>query len=96
MKVKVSITDSHIQNGKRQNPYECPIALALWNTGFCAPVAGRTTIYVCKGLKTYTGNTPKKAQLFIDIFDKFDGKDRVKPFTFNLNLKEVRSNGKKV
>ena len=88
MRVKVSITDSHIQNGLQRKPSQCPIALSLGNLGFKKPTVGCETVLIDKDGKQYGGNLPRTARQFINRFDG-QGREAVKPFSFNLNLKEV-------
>lgn len=86
MRIKVTVTDSHIQNGKIRDSRQCPIGLALCNMGFKVVTGSRLNITVMKGGRVYQGYFPRKATLFIDLFDS---DCEVKPFSFNLNLKEV-------
>jgi hypothetical protein len=74
-RIKVSVTDKHIKEGKCDNPRYCPIALAIKELGF-------EKVYVDKRYflinKEHYG-MPKKACAFIG---KFDENNDVRPFSF--------------
>lgn len=84
----VNVTKKHINSGKRNNCYECPIALAIIDAVDC------DTIYVDEtsvgyGYREDDGNTrrishnlPRSAVRFIK---RYDYEKSVKPFKFILS-----------
>ena len=81
--MKIHVTRKHIKQGKWKNARSCPIALALQGCGFNDVVVGSKEAdinrWCCLPL-------PQTARRFIERFDS--GKP-VKPFVFNLKLKET-------
>lgn len=90
MKIKVRVTQDHIDRGVANDPNRCPVALALEDAtvhhdrGYSS-VGGN--IYVKPGHgKTLKAATPERAMLFIQDFDA--GKS-VSPLSFTLTLKPM-------
>jgi len=86
-KVKISVTQEHINYGRRGSCHDCPIALAV-----CAALrAGR--VRVTPGFIDYKRYLdiplPAEAQLFIT---RFDAEVSVKPFEFELEIPEFLDN----
>ena len=80
MKVKVSVTQDHIDDGKQDHCAECPIALAIEDAIGIKPNADN--------LLAEKTDKPWEVTVFMSRFD--DGCD-VEPFDFtlNLNIKEA-------
>ena len=82
--MKVIVTEEHIKNGKRDDAFFCPIALAIKDLGiedFKKFMVLETDIY----LYTAYIKLPPKAQYFIHAFD--NNRRSVKPFEFELDYK---------
>ena len=78
--MKIIVTKEDIQNGRRENPYLCPIARAIKRQ--CKYTGRRVSVGCRVATVNYrTLDIPKSAQKFID---DFDNKKPVKPFSFNL------------
>ena len=85
-KLKVDVTWDHIDQGVGEDPYGCPIALAI---GDLPNVMGGA--FVDSTMCEFTHHDchvcdvplPKKARTFVQ---KFDSGQDVKPFSFTLNL----------
>lgn len=79
--MKIQVTRLHIQNGRKQNAFFCPIALSLKEMVYNPNL-------VCVGLGAIslsgeTHSTPEIAKQFIEDFDA--GKN-VEPFSFDLPM----------
>ena len=81
--MKIRVTRKHIKQGKWKNARSCPIALALVGCGLNDVVVGSSEADI-KGQCCLP--LPKTARRFIERFDH--GKP-VKPFVFNLKIKET-------
>ena len=81
--MKIEVTQKDIEKGFQGKCTLCPIALAFKrSTNFKRVYVNCTSIGVLqygKGLKSY--KLPKKAQTFVNRFDK---NETVKPFSFEL------------
>lgn len=78
MKVKIEVTQKHIDSGKRADCYYCPIALAIMpkrtlliTPSLFFPLWGRETMK----------RLPREVRWFIASFDE---KENVEPFSFDL------------
>lgn len=70
--MKITVTQDHINNGKRHNCTDCPIALALQPYGLSPSVGPRSIIwrkFNGKYNTFYKGYLPIEAQNFIQMFD---------------------------
>lgn len=88
-KVKITVTQNHIDRGCRMSPCACPIALAIidakiiHNPYVCNQEVHNSVIidkYIKRTIKLF--NLPKKASIFIGKFDA--DRKSVKPFTFTM------------
>ena len=78
--MKITVTKKDIQNGRRENPWFCPIARAIKRQ--CKLTGSRVSIGARSAAVDYVNlDIPKSAQKFID---NFDNKKSVKPFSFYL------------
>jgi len=68
--MKITVTQEHIAQGKRQSRCACPIALAIKDTcgQDCDPRVSDMYIYIAKDTERYYV-TPWQAKAFISIFD---------------------------
>jgi len=68
--MKITVTQEHINKGKRQSRCFCPIALAIKDVlgQNCDPRVGDMCIFIGKDPKQYYV-TPWQAKAFISIFD---------------------------
>lgn len=97
MKVKVNVTQKHIDSGSTGSTLNCPISKALKDAGFKSTYVDHEVLVVSNHLhncitfdfmqKRPSGVsgivTPLKVLKFIEMFDSH--KD-VKPFTFYINI----------
>lgn len=80
----VSVTEIHIERGRRADPLVCPLALAI---GEATGAQWSVGLNVCHRTNTNTGKReplvqlPPKAVLFREAFDNAK---RVTPFEFEL------------
>ena len=81
MKVKVNVTQNHIQRGRRSNSNYCPIALALKETLGLKTVSVSDGVLFGGGYERLRVQLPLHARKFIRAFDD---KKAVKPFSFTL------------
>jgi len=91
-KVTVEVTEEHIENGKENNAYWCPIALALCGQGWHTVAVSTSTVQVTKLIsdKAYaegkrvecTYPLPQSALDFIYRFDA--GREQCFPFSFEM------------
>jgi len=82
MRIKVEVTQEHIEKGLQSNVADCPIALAVAQAvgGYaCAHGGG---IYL-DPIHSMRANLPWRARVFMGRFDR-RGKRWVKPFKFWL------------
>jgi hypothetical protein len=86
-KLKVSVTQKHIDKGKPHNPEYCPIAYAMRDLGFKDLDVGGSDVTGTLGGFTTTYYGPAKNDIFVQ---KFDSGEKVKPFTFVADLAEVQ------
>lgn len=83
--VKIDVTQDMIDKGIRGNTSLCPIAKALRAAGLKRPSVGTYAFFDMKK-ERYQIELPKKALTFITHFDG-QGRNAVKPFSFNLRYK---------
>lgn len=84
-KVKVVVTQKHIDNGVQEDAYSCPIALALVDYGFDeVEVDGGEEVKFREYGAAHQCRLPPSAQEFIGRFDR--NQTWVKPFEFELEL----------
>jgi hypothetical protein len=81
--MKISVTQKHINKGKRAYSDSCPIALAVRELGYPKWTVGSRYIYSPFDV---TIELPKSAQKFIKVFDRRGGRKLVKPFAFIARL----------
>lgn len=79
MRIKIEVTHADIQNGKPQNCYDCPIALAVKRA-----LPGREIEVHTAHISIDDGHAslPKEAMDWIENYDKPDGS--VMPFSFEI------------
>lgn len=84
--MKINVTKDDIAEGRRANPYKCPIANAVRRITGIRRVRV-TTSFVDLSPAWFndvdTVSLPRRAEQFID---HFDNSKPVKPFSFNLKL----------
>lgn len=81
--MKIKVTKKDIENGKSCNNKCCPIALAIKRT-----LRQSENIFVdpiCVQINGRYISLPKRAMRFVE---KFDVKESVKPFEFNIKLQK--------
>ena len=77
--MKIKVTQKHIDAGKAE---DCPVALAMRDSGLVQPDVGQDDIRWQKGAHQEWCITPAKVYVFIMRFD--DGRS-VRPFEFELD-----------
>jgi hypothetical protein len=86
MRVKVNVTQEHIDKGRSIDAALCPITLALRSAGFITPVVNPYNLFMhLKGGKHLQVQTLKKVKRFIGRFD-YSGKEAVQPFSSYINV----------
>jgi hypothetical protein len=86
MKIKIEVTQDDIDQGCRWSANHCPIARAVAQR-FHSTQVGVNRTWIRVGSITF--KTPLRAVRFIK---RFDGKNLVKPFKFNIT--ELHPNGR--
>lgn len=91
MKLKVKVTQEHIDQAKRGDCCYCPIALAVRKHGYQTPFVGVVTIYP-HGVDIHGNfNLPFKAARMpleaVDFARNFDYGREVEPFEFEVEIK---------
>ena len=89
--MQITVTQKHIDRGKRSQPLRCPITLAATEAGLFNPITSPGIIkwglknwgsYYATGLPIPSkAKLPFKARLFMWLFDRGW---RVTPFTFHI------------
>ena len=83
--MQIQVTKKHIEKGKLNDCYSCPVALALSDTfmGTRAYVDGISLVigYGIVFQTAFSVGTPKKVN---DFIEKFDEMKPVKPFSFRI------------
>ena len=100
VKVKVSVTESDIDNGIRGDCWKCPVAIAMWRATGVKWNVGNSLAYVTADRHIQI-DLPEKAVAFIDDFDYAatvypavgmqitgTGKRAAHPFDFEINVPE--------
>ena len=84
--MKISVTEQHVQNGRRADPHHDPVALALYDAGFGEVYVGTTEISVRK--IPFTGNWTKVPvpHSVSDFMFDFDNGKPVEPFEFEIGV----------
>lgn len=82
VKIKITVTTTHIRKGHKGHLYLCPIALAAKSAGFVGPQVMIDEINVGSHDNNANYSLPRSAQRFIKAFDK--GRS-VKPFAFFIS-----------
>lgn len=87
-KVKVEVTQKHINAGMRCNQHYCPIARSLKELGFNGVrVRGNIHVNMGKDQKIFQiFQMSRSASRFMSHFDR-DGRKAVKPFRFFMTRK---------
>ena len=81
--MKINVTDNHIINGKRRDPKQCPIALAVNTNPDCFMASVSDTILTfLQDRHLWRANIPRHAQRWIE---RFDLNQPVKPMSFNIH-----------
>lgn len=87
--MQITVTQEHIDNGRRHVPHKCPIVLALKDAGFENPQVGPTKFAI---------GGKNAREIFVlgwrgsRFTERFDSVDKVKPSTFRFkkaNKKEA-------
>lgn len=96
IKVKVTVTEEHINRGFRSNCRLCPIALALMDVDpFSRSFAGLHFVELSRcGQFTENNTDYMKARtppVVAQFMDDFDGHRRPKPMTFDLEFELMQS-----
>lgn len=98
MRLTIDVTENDIRMGRKENEAHCPVARAAKRAlrekkvkGYTVTVPDPNYILLddAKGWEGIRVPLPAKAQKFISTFDT-EGKKAVKPFTFTINVKEIR------
>lgn len=79
----IEITQEDIKNGKKQNCWRCPIALALKRKFPAKNLWVQEVFIEDKGSNNEEYDLPKDAICFIS---KFDNEETVLPFSFEIDL----------
>ncbi len=79
--MKITVTNKHILLGMKRSAYECPIALALKDSGLEDPCVGEDSICIESSFEDIL--LPIEAVSFIKDFDQ---NLTVKPFSFELEI----------
>ena len=80
--MQVTVSENHIQNGKRGKADECPIALAINTKADCFLASmNDSVITFLQNKRTYRATAPVEARYWMRSFDRSQS---VKPFSFNL------------
>lgn len=97
MKVKVSVTRTHITKGTRGCPDKCAVQIALQKA--LRTELGRTVNLVTvsyldlsfwKGGNKYVTKTPKKVGRFMAKFDDYTiPRSKIKPMTFSIRFNGI-------
>ena len=86
--MKIQVTREDIQRGQKGQPSSCPVALAVARAFPGGnPGVGLSTVSVGFGMSREMYDLPRKAKLFISLFDggsKIMGWIFVRPFTFEI------------
>lgn len=77
----VSTTDSHIKRGIKGSCCDCPVALAMKESGLMSPSVSSRFLYFDWNGKRHVADTPEHVATWIYAFDNY--KD-VEPFGFEL------------
>jgi hypothetical protein len=86
MKVRIRVTEKHIDAGKPRKCNTCPIALAITDQTKATDVnVGVDNVLISAGGSYAKVELPEKAENFIADFDE---EKAVKPFSFALDLPE--------
>ena len=81
MRKLISVTQTHIDEGKPDNELCCPIALALIEAGADKVMVKKHHVLFRHEPMPFTTWLPESARRFIRMFDG-GGPDNVKPFRF--------------
>lgn len=88
MEMKITVTQDHINNGKKVNPASCPIALAVKELGYSFVSVGNTKCHfgqvIDAGYRTFL--LPEEAVEFVHAFDY---NWPVNPFEFEMTTEIV-------
>lgn len=82
-RVKVKVTQAHINEGKKHEPSSCPIALAITDATGEQWCAGTTYVRRCTQQLELGIRLPPSVMAFIETFDLGQP---VKPFAFTLEV----------
>lgn len=92
MRKTISVTQKHINKGRREEPSACPVYFALKDNGIDVSTVGWYTVELLpnnfnnRSTKNYL-SLPRSASRFIEKFDT-NGRKAVKPFRFYINVDE--------
>ena len=84
-KLKVSVTQDHIDQGVTEDMDCCPVAYALRAAGCTNVLVGTMTIDLSLGGEVFEIYSPDSVSEFVSEFD-MGGKEYVAPFDFELEL----------
>jgi hypothetical protein len=85
MKLKIDVTHEDIQNGRRNDCFACPVALAFKRAGFDHPYVWYTSVWEYEGSKNRKAILPDSAREFIDAYDTGLILD---PFSFEVEVSD--------
>ena len=77
--MKIIVTEEHIRKGKRRDPLNCPIALAIKKHTIWISIVGKTNIF----MSNVSIETPEKVA---DAIAAFDETGTMTPFEFEIDV----------
>jgi len=91
--IKIDVLKKHIKNGVPEQASFCMVALAMKDKGCSKVKVEETHTEFRRGKKFYCfyfpGKVRKLIQRFDDLSDDPIKRHKIKPFSFNLELREV-------
>ena len=88
--MKITVTQDHIDRGKRNDPSNCAICLALRDAGVVVEYVTYSPDHYTAGIypnnSTLDGEAIPLPNVATKFMDYFDSGRAVRPFTFALNL----------
>lgn len=88
----IKLTEDHIKNGKRKDPWQCPIALSIGEKlGHDHVYIGRTRLRIRYDYYDYS----LRVEQWIKNFDSTDRRKNIEPRILNLNNKKLSFSNKR-
>lgn len=84
--MKIAVTDQHIAEGEPCSPQQCPVALACIDAGFIRPAI--TALWITCSTSSGEAIAEYTPYETWDFIERFDGGKPVKPFTFELTIRD--------